>query len=84
MTAAHCTKTLIHGATAGNPTLQHCVKALVPGMITYVARVASLAGDPAAPPPELHVKAAEEVLKAFTAFYNSLPESKSKRLQQLQ
>ena len=46
-------------------------------MITYLARVASLANDPAAPPPDLHVKAAEEVLKAFTAFYNSLPESKS-------
>ncbi|KAH7108306.1 ARM repeat-containing protein [Auriculariales sp. MPI-PUGE-AT-0066] len=76
LTAAHCAKTLIQGATAGNPSLQHCVKALVPGMITYVARVASLASDPNSLPPDLHLRAAEEVLKAFTAFYTSLPESK--------
>ncbi|EJD52751.1 ARM repeat-containing protein [Auricularia subglabra TFB-10046 SS5] len=76
LTAAHCAKTLINGATAGNPALQHCVRFLVPGMITYIARVASLATDAETPPPEIYVKAAEETLKAFTAFYNSVPESK--------
>lgn len=76
LTAAHCAKTLINGATAGNQALQHCVKFLVPGMITYIARVASLATDAETQPPEIYVKAAEETLKAFTAFYTSVSESK--------
>ncbi|KZW00275.1 clathrin-coated vesicle protein [Exidia glandulosa HHB12029] len=76
LTAGHCAKTLITGATAGSPTLQYCVKFLVPGMITYIARVSSLANDSTGPTPDVHIKATEEALKAFTAFYNSVPESK--------
>jgi hypothetical protein len=73
LTAAHCAKTLI-SAASGNTVLQHCIKFLVPSMISYVAHAASLQDDPAQQ--ETHAKATDEILRAFTAFFSSLPEDK--------
>lgn len=53
--------------------LQHCARLLLPGMIEYVATIAALADDPAIQ--ETHLSAVDEVLKAFAAFFNYVPEA---------
>jgi hypothetical protein len=57
---------------AGNTVLQYCTRLLVPGMIEYIATVAALVDDTAAQ--ELHLNGADEILKAFSAFFNSVQE----------
>ncbi|TDL16333.1 clathrin-coated vesicle protein [Rickenella mellea] len=72
LTAAHCAKTLIAAGSSGNPLLQHCIKLLLPGMIEYIASVASMADNPASQ--EGHASAVDEVIKAFYTFFSSVAE----------
>ncbi|EJD04810.1 clathrin-coated vesicle protein [Fomitiporia mediterranea MF3/22] len=72
LTAAHCTKTIVLAGTSGNVLLKHCMKLLLPGMIEYIAFVASLAVD--GPAQETHVKGVDEILKAFSAFFSATPD----------
>ena len=73
VTAAHCAKTLLSAAAAGNIALQHCVKLLIPGIISYLASVAGrnqqkdggAQGD---------TQGVEEALKAFAVLFSSFPE----------
>ncbi|KAK7064864.1 clathrin-coated vesicle protein [Favolaschia claudopus] len=76
--AAHCAKTLIVASTAGNATLQQCAKMLMPGLIEYVAKMAPLVSEGSITEP--HAAAIGEVWKAFSAFFNSVPEADRTRL----
>lgn len=60
-------------ATSGSPVLRHCVKQLMPGMIHYIAGVAAGLDDDDAGR-DVHVNGVDEILKAFLAFYTSVPE----------
>ncbi|KDQ17281.1 hypothetical protein BOTBODRAFT_106006 [Botryobasidium botryosum FD-172 SS1] len=70
LTAAHCAKTLVLAALSGNPTLEHCVGQLLPGMITYVSSVAGESDKL----PEYHIHGLEEILKALSTFFTSVAE----------
>ena len=48
--------------------LRHCTKLLLPGMIEYLAFVASTEDQAA------NLKGLEEILKAFSSFFSSVPE----------
>lgn len=56
--------------------LEQCVKLLIPGMITYVASVAALVEEPDAQ--KVHAPATEEILKAFSTFLPTVPETSRK------
>lgn len=55
--------------------LKHCTKLLLPGLIEYLSHVASLAEETAAQ--ASHVVGVSEILKAFSAFFNSVQEEMS-------
>ena len=72
MTAAYCAKTLILAAASGNKMLNHCIKLLLPGLIEYVASVAASVNEQASQ--DALVKGTDEILKAFAAFFVSIPD----------
>ncbi|KAG9005771.1 hypothetical protein FRB90_010205, partial [Tulasnella sp. 427] len=82
ITAAHCAKTIMITATTGNSVLRHCVKLLIPGMIHYIANLASSVDENAASTAQnaVQLQGIEEVLKAFVAFFNSVPDEHRARL----
>ncbi|EDR02958.1 uncharacterized protein LACBIDRAFT_307872 [Laccaria bicolor S238N-H82] len=45
LTAAHCTKTLVASASAGNPTLRQCVRLLIPALVEFIAKMAPQAHE---------------------------------------
>lgn len=59
-------------ASTGGPVLQYCVKLLVPGMITFIAKVASFSDEPEKQ--KIHVSAVEEILKALVSLFQAVPE----------
>lgn len=63
-------------ATAGNTLLGHCVKLLIPGMIHYIASLASSVEENAEGGAQnaAQIQGIDEVLKAFVAFFNSVPD----------
>lgn len=63
-------------ATAGNAVLGHCVKLLIPGMIHYIANLASSLDETAETGVQnaAQIQGIDEVLKAFVAFFNSVPD----------
>ncbi|KAG9014418.1 hypothetical protein FRB90_005311 [Tulasnella sp. 427] len=82
ITAAHCAKTIMITATTGNSVLRHCVKLLIPGMIHYIANLASSVDENAegAAQNTVQLQGIDEVLKAFVAFFNSVPDEHRARL----
>ncbi|KAG9047376.1 hypothetical protein FS837_002429 [Tulasnella sp. UAMH 9824] len=82
VTAAHCAKTIMIAATAGNTLLGHCVKLLIPGMIHYIASLASSVEENAEGGAQnaTQIQGIDEVLKAFVAFFNSVPDEHRARL----
>ena len=55
--------------------LKHCTKLLLPGLIEYFSHVASLADEASAQ--ASHTIGVSEILKAFSAFFNSVQEELS-------
>lgn len=53
--------------------LRHCTKLLLPGMIEYLAFIASVEDQRA------HLKGLEEILKAFSSLFSSVPEKLRKQ-----
>ncbi|EDR11766.1 uncharacterized protein LACBIDRAFT_313493 [Laccaria bicolor S238N-H82] len=45
LTAAHCAKTLVASASAGNPTLRQCVRLLIPALVEFIAKMAPQAHE---------------------------------------
>jgi hypothetical protein len=73
LTAAHCARTLITAAAAGNPVARQCPKLLIPSLIEYIGMIAPSIneGDPA----EVEVSMVSEIWKSFAAFFASVPET---------
>lgn len=71
LTAVHCAKTLIVAASTGNLMLRHCTKMLLPGLVEYVARIATALADGGAT--DKDIAGASEVIKAFAAFFAVVP-----------
>jgi len=71
-TAAHCAKTLIIAAASGNQLLRQCPRLLMPGLIEFVAQSAGMVEEGTLP--ETRLAALNEVWKAFSLFFASVPE----------
>ncbi|KAG8907510.1 hypothetical protein FRB99_003883 [Tulasnella sp. 403] len=77
--AAHCTKTIMTAAVSAHSVLRRCTVMLVPGMIHYIAKLASVTdGDTATL--ESHAHGIEELLKAVVIFFNGIQEDHRARL----
>ncbi|TFK48336.1 clathrin-coated vesicle protein [Heliocybe sulcata] len=77
VTAAQCAKTLIISSASGSVLLRYCSRMLIPGIVGYLLMIAGL-GEGSVK--ETHVRAASEVLKAFSAYLTSTPEDLRGRL----
>lgn len=78
LTAAHCAKTLITAAVSGNQLLRQCPRLLMPGLIEFVAQSAGTVEGGILP--ETRLTALNEVWKAFSLFFSSVPEALRVRL----
>lgn len=72
LTAAHCAKTLIIAAASGNQLLRQCPRLLMPGLIEFVAQSAGMVEGGTLP--DTRLAALNEVWKAFSLFFTSVPE----------
>ena len=72
LTAAHCAKTLIIAAASGNQLLRQCPRLLLPGLIEFVAQSAGMVEGGTLP--DTRLAALNEVWKAFSLFFASVPE----------
>lgn len=72
LTAAHCAKTLIVAAASGNQLLRQCPRLLMPGLIEFVGQSAGMVEGGTLP--EARLAALNEVWKAFSLFFASVPE----------
>lgn len=72
LTAAHCAKTLIVAAASGNQLLRQCPRLLMPGLIEFVAQSAGMVERGTLP--AVRLAALNEVWKAFSLFFASVPE----------
>ncbi|EAU90073.2 clathrin-coated vesicle protein [Coprinopsis cinerea okayama7 len=78
LTAAHCAKTLIMAASAGNPTLRQCVKLLIPGLVQYIAKMAPHVHEGTLT--DVHLAGIGEIWKAFAAFFAATAEDHKSRV----
>ncbi|KZT18252.1 clathrin-coated vesicle protein [Neolentinus lepideus HHB14362 ss-1] len=70
LTAAQCAKTLVVSSGSASSLLRYCSRMLIPGMVDYLLMVAGLSEGSVK---DVHVKAASEVMKAFSAYLASAP-----------
>lgn len=73
LTAAHCARTLIGAAVAGNMILRYSTKLLLPVLVQYAVNAASEERDN-----DDRALARGEVWKAMDSFYASVKEAESK------
>ncbi|KAI0830170.1 ARM repeat-containing protein [Trametes gibbosa] len=72
LTAAHCAKTLIMASITGNPILKQCTRLLLPGLVECLAKAAASSDD--ATPSEKVLATVNEIHKATSALFQSVPE----------
>jgi len=78
LTAAHCAKTLVTAAASGNQMLRQCPRLLMPGLIEFVAQSPGMVEGGTLP--DTRLAALNEVWKAFSLFFASVPEDSRVRL----
>ncbi|TFK25105.1 clathrin-coated vesicle protein [Coprinopsis marcescibilis] len=78
LTAAHCAKTLVMAASVGNPTLRQCVRLLIPGLVQYIARIASHVHENTLT--DLQLVGVGEIWKAFAAFFTATADEQKPRV----